>query len=320
MKTTYRGALWALLVWGIGLTNVSAKLPELRIAGPVSMTSHPLLYLKESGAWDDVAENMTFQFWKTPEQLRALVIRGEVDIAAMPSNVAAQLHNKGVNVRLVMSAVSGMLWVVSSEAKHQRFASMRQTDFALPFRGNMPEALFVTLLEREKLVKADLRLRYTPGLLDAAQLVIAQQTTHALLAEPTASLALRKNPALHRNFSLHQRWEVEFPQAPSMPQAVVAVVHPRPELAAVLAQLPQQYADVVHLGRTSPAAVIPLVRRALPQLEAAVLQEAWQHTRWQPLPASEAQAHLEPFYQRLLEVEPRLLGGKLPADSFYQPQ
>ena len=71
----------------------SVKRPKLVLAGPFALVSYPLMRIADSGALNDVAEQVEFTTWKNPDQLRALAIQSSADLVAMPSNVAANLYN-----------------------------------------------------------------------------------------------------------------------------------------------------------------------------------------------------------------------------------
>jgi len=61
---------------------------RLVFAGPAASVTNPLIHMLESGALDDLARSTEFILWNNPDQLRALVIQGQVDFIAVPTNVA----------------------------------------------------------------------------------------------------------------------------------------------------------------------------------------------------------------------------------------
>jgi NitT/TauT family transport system substrate-binding protein len=48
-----------------------------------------------------------------------------------------------------------------------------------------------------------------------------------------------------------------------------------------------------------------------------VIEQSLAKNRFEYLSAAEAQSELEVFYQSLMQVNPKLLGGKLPNADFY---
>ncbi len=69
------------------------KLPRLVLAGPFASVSNPLIRMVDSGALNDVAQQVEFRVWSNPDQMRAMSLRGDVDFIATPTNVAANLYN-----------------------------------------------------------------------------------------------------------------------------------------------------------------------------------------------------------------------------------
>ncbi|MCX7672716.1 MAG: hypothetical protein N2Z63_03805 [Thiobacillaceae bacterium] len=183
-----------LLILALGLGCAWAqKLPRLVLAGPYAAVSYPLIHMVDSGALADVAEQVEFVAWKDPDQLRVFVLQGGADFVALPTNVAANLYNRGVPLKLLNVSTWGVLWLLSRDAGRTRLADFRGEEIAMPFRADMPDIVFSLLARAQGLdPRRDFRLRYVASPLDAMQLLVMRRVDHALLAEPAASMALRK--------------------------------------------------------------------------------------------------------------------------------
>ncbi len=63
-----------------------------------------------------MAKEVEFRLWKkNPDELRAIVIKGDVDFVAVPTNTAAILNNKGVDIQLLNVSVWGILGMISRD-------------------------------------------------------------------------------------------------------------------------------------------------------------------------------------------------------------
>ena len=100
--------LLALLSFGINLM-ANQKVDKLVLSGPMATVSHPLFRMIETGALNDIAKKVEFKLWKNPDELRALTLKGGADFIAIPTNVGANLYNKGVNIKLLNVSVWGIL-------------------------------------------------------------------------------------------------------------------------------------------------------------------------------------------------------------------
>lgn len=83
-------------------SNIFAKDENsIVIAGPIASVSHPILYMVQENVLKDMGKKLEFKLWNNPDELRALILKKEVDFIALPTNVAANLYNKGVDLKLL---------------------------------------------------------------------------------------------------------------------------------------------------------------------------------------------------------------------------
>lgn len=306
---------------------MAEKLPRLILAGPSSSVSNPLIHMVESGALDDLAEKVEFVSWRDPDQLRLMALNGQADVLAMPVNVAANLYNRGASLRLLNVSTWGLLWLVSRAPDLTTLGDLRGQEVTLPFRGDMPDILFGLLAEREGLdLRKDLHLRYVATPIDAMQLLLMRRTEHALLAEPAISMALRKAdsgplslvaPQLHRSIDLQQEWGRLLQREARIPQAGIALMASIKDDPAVAARIEAAYAASLQWCSEHADACGQMVARHLSMLSAEAISDSLAVAQMQAVPAAEAQAEVEFFFEQLLQKNPALIGGKLPPADFY---
>ncbi len=308
---------------------MAEKLPRLVLAGPSSSVSNPLIHMVESGALDDLADKVEFVSWRDPDQLRLMALNGQADVLAMPVNVAANLYNRGAKLRLLNVSTWGLLWLVSRDPGLTRMADLRGKEITMPFRGDMPDILFGLLAEREGLdVRKDLRLRYVATPIDAMQLLLMRRTDHALLAEPAISMALRKAdsgplslvaPQLHRSIDLQQEWGRLLQREARIPQAGIALMASIKDDPVIAARIASAYAESLQWCGEQAQACGEMVARHLTMLSAEAITDSLGVAQMQAVPAAQAQAEVEFFFEQLLQRNPALIGGKLPPEDFYTP-
>lgn len=300
---------------------------RLRLAGPPAAVSFPLMRLVENGALAPLAEQVSFTLWKDPDQLRALVLGGQADVVALPSNVAANLYNRGVRLRLLNVATWGVLWLVSRDAGARTLADFKGREIAMPFRADMPDLVFRLLAQRSGLdPQRDIRLRYVGTPLDAMQLLITRRVDHALLAEPAVSMALRKTrsfpvsliaPDLHRSVDLQQEWGRLYRREPRIPQAGLALMPALRDDAALAAALQTHYAAALADCEARPEACGASVVAQAPVLETTAVADSVRADNARFATAAQARPELEFFFNELMRLDPGMVGGKLPAADFY---
>ena len=301
---------------------------KLVLAGPPASVSNALVQMVDSGALAPWAEQVQFLPWTTPDQLRALTLEGAADFIATPSNVAANLYNRGVPLTLLNIGTWGNLWMVSRSPDKKTLADFKGEEIAMPFRADMPDILFQLLVEKQGLnAQRDFRLRYVATPQDAMQQLVLRQVDHALLAEPAVSMALRKTqsfplsavaPTLYRSVDLQQEWGRVLQRAPRIPQAGIAALGPARHDAPLMAAVEAAYAQAQQDCARQPEVCGQAMARhskglLLPEAVADGIRAAPKHLA----SARQARPELEFFYGLLLQRQPALVGGKLPAETFY---
>jgi len=308
-----------------------AKLPKLVLAGPFAAVSYPLIHMVESGALKDVAETVEFRPWKDPDQLRALALdaKAPADFAAMPTNVAANLYNRGVKLQLLNVSTWGVLWMVSRESGLKTLADFKGREILMPFRADMPDIVFHALAEKQGLdPRRDFKLRYVGSPLDAMQILISRRADHALLAEPAVSVALRKTqsfpvsvvaPDLYRSADLQQEWARVFQRPARIPQAGIAALGKALGNAALIARFQQAYAASLAWCEKQPDECGKLVASRVDMLTPDGVADSVRIDNATFVTAAEAKPELEFFFELLHAREPNLVGGRLPDAGFYLP-
>lgn len=315
-----------LLVTGI-VHAQGQKLAKLTLAGPSAAVSNALIHMVDSGALADLAEVVEFVPWRDPDQLRVMALDGRADVLAMPTNVAANLYNRGAKLQLINVSTWGVLWLVSRDPALKSLADLRGKELAMPFRGDMPDIVLQLLAEGQGMdVRKDLNLRYVASPVDAMQLLVMRRVDHALLAEPAASMALRKTgsfplsviaPELHRSVDLQKEWGRVFARAARIPQAGIAVMGALRERPELVARIEAEYARALAWCKVNAAACGKAVAARIDVLSAEAVADSIAVSQLEVVPSRDARAELEHLFAKLVARNPALVGGKLPDDGFY---
>ena len=324
MKTYTKILLLLSIVISLNANEVK-KVDKLILSGPMASVSHPLLHMIETGALNDVAKKIEFVLWKNPDELRALTLRGRTDFIAIPTNVAANLYNKGVNVKLLNVSVWGILGMLTRDKEKKKLADFKGCEIAMPFRGDMPDIVFEEIAKRQGLdPKKDFKLRYVSSPIDAMQMLILRRVDHALLAEPAISMALRKTgsfplkliaPDLYRSADLQKEWGEVFKIEAKIPQAGIAAIGKQDSY--ITKRFNEEYKKSLEWYKSHPKEAGVLVEKYIPMLDPQAVADSLKYVQLEDVSAKEAKKDLEFFYTILKDNNPKSIGGKLPNEKFY---
>lgn len=301
--------------------RAAEPLRELSLWGPPAGPSVTLIHAIESGRLRTVAEKVTFHGWRTPDELRAGLTSGSAQAFVLPTQAAANLFNRGLDVRLVNVMTNGLLHVLAADTGLSSLAALKGRSVAVPFRNDTPDIIFRRLLQAQNIAEADLDLRFTGTPLEAAQLLATGRIDAALLPEPAGTVAIVRGAlaghSIARVIDIQQVWAESMDLPPALPQAGLGVTGAFLEAnrAQVMAlhQILVESAQAVNAEPARAAAMVAsTVGLPLPVIEGAI-----PHSNLVTIRASEARPVLEPMFETLAATDPGIIGGALPAAAFY---
>jgi NitT/TauT family transport system substrate-binding protein len=300
----------------------AAPLRELVLAGPPAGPSITLAHAVATGALGFLAEKVSFKAWRTPDEMRAGLTSGTMPLVIMPTAAAANLHNRGLGLRLVNVMTNGLLFVIAADPALTGFPALKGRRLAVPFRNDTPEFVVRRFLRHHGLEAGrDLQVDTTGTPIEAIQLVLAGRMDAALVPEPAATAAILRAAAqgktIHRVMDVQAEWARVAGGPPVLPQAGLAVTDAflaangalveRLHAALVTATDAVNKAPAVAAGHSAAAFELPL----------PVIERAIPHSRLVAVRARDARADLERMFATIADGDPAIIGGRLPGEGFY---
>ena len=301
------------------------KVDKLVIAGPVATVSHPFFKIIQDGALSDIANSIEFKLWKNPDELRAILLNNGAHFVAIPTNVAANLYNKKIDIKLINVPVWGILDIVTRDKGIKSIEDLKGKEIIVPFRADMPDIVLQAIVKKAGLnIKKDFTIRYVATPPDAMQMLILRRADNVLLAEPATSMAMRKTgsfplkliaPEIFRGVKLENEWGRVFGGDSKIPVAGVAVVGNVD--AHVIKRFQQEYEKSLTWYKSNKEQAGKLVAKNIEMFKAEAISDSIEHVLLDNVSAADSKVALEDFFKVILEIEPKLIGGKLPDDGFY---
>ena len=310
------------------LLNLFAKDENtIVIAGPIASVSHPILYMIEQNSLKDIGKKIEFKLWNNPDELRALILKKEVDFIALPTNVAANLYNKDVDLQLINVATWGILGLLSRDKDLKTIEDFKNKEIIVPFRADMPDIVLQALIKKANLdIKKDFKIKYVATPIDAMQMLILRRADNVLLAEPATSIALRKTgsfpvkliaPDIYRSVNLQNERGRLFKVKSEIPQAGIAVVGKTKANKELIEKFLIEYEKAITWYKNNKEEASKMVIKTIPMLEESGLVDSIEHVILKNITAQNSKNDLEFFFEVLLENDKKIIGGKLPDSGFY---
>lgn len=299
-------------------------LSNLTIQAPMGISiAAPIYKVLEDNELHSLVDEVTFLPWKNPDELRSRIVSGQAQISAVPTNVAANLYNKGMDVQLINTLVWGMLYMIGPDGEEITFEDLKGKTIHVPFRGDMPDLVFQYLLQKNSLdLLSDVTIEYVATPQEVVQLIASGKAEYAILPEHTASLAVAKakkeGQNVKKTMNLQAEWAKVTGKEPRIPQAGIIVtgelVRDYPE---VIEELQNQLAQSVQFLNDQPREAAELLAKYQDGLEGPIIEKLIPAINLQFVSAQDAREELEFFFTELATISLDIIGGKLPDEGFY---
>lgn len=287
------------------------------LRGPTSVGMAPLLAEPErlrpdSGRPVDVRPTV----FATPDLLVSQILAGEIDIAALPTNLAANLHNRGAGLQLLAISGGGVLYVVADTPLG--WEDLQGRTIHTLARGATPDILFQALAREQGLEPGeDFTIQYSADQTELAQQLIAGRVNLAVLPEPFVTRVIQANSRLQVAMDLGVTYR-EIYGGETYPMTALTVStsfadhHPE-----VLAEFARAYREGLtwFANNREEGARAAAERVGIP---ATVIVDAFERLNLIFIPAGEAGNEVDQFLRIFYAFNPRTIGGELPGDAFYR--
>ena len=266
----------------------------------------------------DQNKNYRITIYQSPDEITGKIISGELEIACVPSNLAAVLNAKTKqNICLLGVNTLGVLYLVEKGESLTDLSDLRGKKILASGQGSTPEYILNQLLEGVGLqVGKDVEVQYFSNHTEVVGALLADESTIALLPEPHVTIAMTKAPELKSAMDLNAAWEkqegTKLPMGVMIARADFVKDHPK-ELESFL----EDYSKSVVFVNTEPSEAAKMMVQAGLFEKAEIAEKAIPnaHIVWEQ--GQMAKNDLDPFYKILKDHNPKAIGGNLPDESFY---
>lgn len=261
-----------------------------------------------------------FDLAGSADELTPKLIKGDLDIACVPANLAAVLYQKteGQVVTLAVNTL-GVLYIVENGGETIRsIADLSGRTIVAAGKGSTPEFGFRYLLEQNGLdPDRDVSIDWKSEHAECVAALAAGTADIALLPQPFVTVAQGKLETLRVALDLTAEWDALAGGSAMVTGVAVArreLVEERPELVDVFLR---EYAISVDWVNENPAGAAELVAANGIIESPAVAEKALPKCNIVCLTGQEMYEKLSGYLRVLAEADPEAVGGELPRDDFY---
>ncbi|MDL2225104.1 PhnD/SsuA/transferrin family substrate-binding protein [Eubacteriales bacterium OttesenSCG-928-M02] len=287
-------------------TGTTKDLDIRLIKGPSALGAVKLFGNNAYGSVDVIA---------SPEEMNPKFINGEVDIAAVPPNLASVLYSKtSGGARVVAVSTLGMLYILSSDDGVQSIADLAGKTIHTAGKGAVPEYVLRSLLKKNDLTPdVDVTIQFHAEHAEVSSLAVAGQADIVLLPEPFVTSTLSKADSHAIAVDMTEAWKEKNGDVPLVMGCVIAGKDVSDEAIDAFLKDYEASTKFANENIDDTAKIIG----DLDIMPEAVVKAALPRCNIVYLTGNEMKAAMVSFLTALYEEDPKSVGGSLPGDDFY---
>jgi NitT/TauT family transport system substrate-binding protein len=297
----------AVMLFALGCAKAPAE--PVNVAALKGPTGMGISYMMD----DKTKYNVELQ--DAPDVVVGKFVNGEIDIAAVPLNLAAVLYNKTEgNVVLLNLDTLGVLYIVENGNTVNSIADLAGKTIYASGEGATPQYVLDYLLAQNGLTDK-VTVKYVGEHTALAAMVASGEAQIALLPEPFVSAVTVKNPDVRVALDLNTAWEEAsgtklvmgvyiasrtfYNEHPDQVKAFLADYAASVEKVNTSADAAQKIADLGIVGSAD------IAKQAIPRSYIVSIT------------GDEAKTAASAVLNVLFTANPKSVGGKLPGDDLY---
>ena len=293
--------------------KVTVRLGALK--GPTTMGLVKLLDDAENGLTQNDYE---FTMAAMADELTPQLIKGELDVLAVPANLGAILYkNTEGAVKFAAINALGLIYIVEKGGEEiQSVESLKGKTIYATGKGSTPEYALNYLLSQHGLTAEDVTLEWKSEPTEVVAALSQQESGVAMLPQPFVTVAQTQVEGLRVALDLTKEWDAlengsQFVTAGLIVRAAFAEEHPDAlntfleEYAASAAFVNENLEEGAQLIEKYEIVKAPIAQKAIPFCNIVCI-------------TGQDMADMTSGYLAVLfEQNPAAVGGALPDDAFY---
>lgn len=267
----------------------------------------------------DADEKYAFELTSMPEDVTSSIISKNVDIAAVPTNLASVLYNKtNGGVKVIALNTLGVLHILNSDGSVAELSDLKGKTIGATGQASTPEYILRYLLKANGIdPDTDVTINFYTDHAELATHMISGNVTIGMLPEPQVSTVLMKNADCKAVINLTEEWN-KVSEDSALVQGCIVV---RSEFAESYPDSVKDFlkeykasVDYANTSEDAPETIAELgivgsaqiAEKAIPGANICFVDSS-----------NNMKEKLSGFLAVLFEANPKSVGGALPLDDFY---
>lgn len=294
---------------------------QIRIAALKGPTAMGMVKLMDDAKNGTAKGNFDFNISEAVDEITPMLVKGDVDIAAVPANLGAVLYNNTEGkVKVLAVNTLGVLYIVDNGDSVHSVADLKGKTIYTSGKGATPEYTLNYILKNNGIdPEKDVTIEYKSEHAECVAVLASQENAIAMLPQPFVTVAQAKNDKIRVALDMNEEWD-KLQDTDNKSALITGAIVVRTEFLEQHKDLVNQFLDsykesVDYVNNHIDDAAALIEKEDI--VPAAVAKIAIPYCNIVYIDGDEMKTKLSGYYSVLFDQNPKSVGGTLPDDTFY---
>lgn len=260
--------------------------------------------------------NYTFTVTASADEITGKIVTGEINIASVPTNLAAKLYNKtGGKIKLLAVNTLGVLSIVENGNTIKNIKDLKGKTIYSIGEGSNPEFILRHILEENGLSDS-VKIQFVASNDELTPLIVSGKAEVAMVSEPIATTVLTKKDSLRRVISINDEWK-KITDNDLMMGCIVTLSSYAEKNKSQINKFLEEYESSINFANKSQKEAAEYCAEFEIIPSAQIAEKAIPNCNLVFKIGKQDKNGLESYYKVLSNYDKTALGGKLPNGDFY---
>ena len=290
----------------------------VRVAGMTGPTSIGMVKVISDSKKGESKGNYEFTIAGSADEITPNIVKGNLDIAAVPANLASNLYHKtDKGVKLIAINNLGVLYVLDKNTGIKSIADLKGKTIYATGKGSTPEYTLKYILSENGInPDTDVTIEFKSEPAEIVSILKEAENGVAMLPMPYVIVAKTQVEGLETALDLGAEWKKLDPDSETVTGVIIArteFINEHPE--AVNTFIEEYVTSCKYVNENVEAAAALVEEAGI--FKAAIAKQAIPFCNVTGTTGDEMKPIVEGYLNVLLGQNPNAIGGSLPGDDFY---
>lgn len=291
---------------------------DIQVAAMKGPTAMGMVQLMEQAEAGTTANNYQFTLAGAADEITPQIIKGEIQIAAVPCNLASVLFNKSQGgVKVAGINVTSVLYVIETGDSIHSVEDLKGKTIYSTGKGTTPEYTLNQLLLSAGIDPVnDVTIEYKSEAPEVAAILAEAEDAIAMMPQPFITTAMMQNDRIRIALDVNAEWEARNENSSVVTGVVIVNSKFAEEHPEAVAAFLEEYAASVEFVNTNVEEAAALVEK-VGIVKAPVAAKAIPYCNICLITGDDMQTRVSAYLDVLFTQNPQSVGGALPTEDFY---